>query len=60
MHERDIKIMATKMFKLSKNQAPPQMHEIFKLKYQSHYNLRYNSLGPLLSQSIRVPKVYLF
>ena len=23
---------------------PPQMHEIFKLKDQPHYNLRYNSL----------------
>ena len=44
MHERNIKIMATKMFKLSKNQAPSQMHEIFKLKHQSHYNLRHNSL----------------
>ena len=36
--------MATKIFKLSKNQAPPQMHDILKLKHQSHYNLRYNSL----------------
>ena len=36
--------MATKIFKLIKNQAPPQMHDILKLKHQSHYNLRYNSL----------------
>ena len=32
------------MFEVSKNLAPPQMHEIFKLKDQPHYNLRYNSL----------------
>ena len=44
IHERNIKILATKMFKVSKNLAPPQMHEIFKLKDQSQYNLRYNSL----------------
>ena len=40
IHERNIKILATKMFKVSKNLALPQMHEIFKLKDQSHYNLR--------------------
>ena len=44
IHERNIKILATEMFKVSKNLPPPQMHEIFKLKGQSHYNLRYNSL----------------
>ena len=32
------------MFKISKNEAPPQMYEIFKLKDQPQYNLRYNSL----------------
>ena len=32
------------MFKVSKNLAPPQMHEILKLKDQPQYNLRYNSL----------------
>ena len=31
------------MFKISKKQAPPQMYEIFKLKDQPQYNLRYNS-----------------
>ena len=44
IHERNIKILATGMFKVSKNLAPPQMHEIFKLKDQPQYNLRYNSL----------------
>ena len=32
------------MFKVSKNLAPPQMQEIFKLKDQPQYNLRYNPL----------------
>ena len=44
IHERNIKILATEMFKVSRNLAPSQMHEIFKLKDQPHYNLRYNSL----------------
>ena len=44
IHERNIKILATEMFKVSKKLAPPQMQEIFKLKDQPHYNLRYNSL----------------
>ena len=44
IHERNIKILATEMFKVSKNLAPPQMHEIFKLKDQPQYNLRYTSL----------------
>ena len=44
IHERNIKILATEMFKVSKNLAPPQMHKIFKLKNQLQYNLRNNSL----------------
>ena len=62
IHESNIKILATEMFTVSKNLAPPQMHEIFKVKDQFHCNLRYNSLflGPLLSQSIKVLKVYRF
>ena len=44
IHERNIKILATEMFKVSKTLTPPQMHEIFKLKDQHQYNLRYNSL----------------
>ena len=34
IHERNIEILTTEMFKVSKNIAPPQMHEIFKLKDQ--------------------------
>ena len=44
IHERNVKILATEMFKVSENLAPPQMHEIFKLKDHPQYNLRYNSL----------------
>ena len=40
IHERNIKILGAEMFKVSKNLAPPHMHEIFKLKYQPHHNLR--------------------
>ena len=42
--ERNIKILAIKMFKVSKNLATPQMHEIFKSKDQSQYNIRYSCL----------------
>ena len=61
IHERNIKILTTEMFKVSKNLAPPQMHKIFKLKDQSQYNLRYNSLfsRPLV-KSVKVLKVYRF
>ena len=44
IHEKDIKILPTEMFKVSKKLVPPQMHEIFKLKNQPQYTLRYNSL----------------
>ena len=36
IHERNIKFLVTEMFKVSKNLAPPQLHEIFKLKDQPH------------------------
>ena len=50
------------MFKVSKNVAPPHMHDIFKLKDQPHYNLRYNSLfsGPLVKSVYKVPKSFSF
>ena len=44
IHERNIKILATEMFKVRKTLAPSQMHEIFRLKDKPQYNLRYNSL----------------
>ena len=40
IHERNIKVLATEIFKVRKNLAPPEMHEIFKLKVQPHCNLR--------------------
>ena len=46
IYERNIKILATEMFKVSENLVPPQMQEIFKLKDQSHYNLWHNSRFP--------------
>ena len=43
IYDRNIKVLATEMFKVIKDLAPPQMHEIFRLKDQPHYNLRYSS-----------------
>ena len=43
IHERNIKFLVAELFKVSKNLAPSQMHEIFKLKDQPHYNLRHIS-----------------
>ena len=40
IHENNIKILATEMYKV----PPPQIHEIFKLKDQHQYNLSYSSL----------------
>ena len=40
IHERNIRILATETFKVSKNLAPPQMHDILTLKDQSQYNHR--------------------
>ena len=39
IHEKNIKILATEMFKVGKNLAPPQVHEISKLKDQPQYNI---------------------
>ena len=44
IHKMNIKILTIEIFKVSKNLAPPQMHEIFKLKDQPQYNLSYSSL----------------
>ena len=44
IHKRNIKILTTKMFKVGKYLAPSQMHEIFRLKEQPHYNLKFSSL----------------
>ena len=50
------------MFKVSKNLALPQMHEIFELKDQPHYNLLYNSLfsNPLIKSVYKAIESLLF
>ena len=50
------------MFKVSKNLAPPQIHEIFKLKDQSQYNLKYNLLfsRPLVKSVYKGTESYHF
>ena len=50
IQEKNIKILATETFKVSRNLAPPQTHEIFKLKDKPHYDITYNSpfSGPLV------------
>ena len=40
LHETNITILATEMFKVSKNLAPAQIYEIFKLKDQPQYSLK--------------------
>ena len=37
--EKNIKNLATETFKVRKNLAQPQMHEILKLEDKPHYNL---------------------
>ena len=56
IHERNIKILATEMFKVTKTLAPPQIHENVKLKDQPQYSLRYNSLfsWPLVQSVYKV------
>ena len=42
IYARNITFLAKELFKVSKNLAPPRMHEIFKLKGNPHYNLGNN------------------
>ena len=61
-------MLTTEMFKVSRNLAPPQLHEDFKLTDKPQYNLKYNSLfsRPLIksvyqgtaSLSLLVPKAW--
>ena len=62
IHEKNIKILATEMFKVCKNLAPPQMHDIFKLKEQPQYNLTSDSLffRPLVKSLYRGTKCLSF
>ena len=56
IHERNIKILATKMFRVSKILAPPPMHDSLSIIYCTILCF----LGPMLSHSIKILKVYCF
>ena len=40
IHERNIQILATEMYKVSKRMSPPQITELFARKNEHSYNLR--------------------
>ena len=43
IHERNVQVLATEMYKVSNNFSPPHMNEIFELRNKHPYNLRQNS-----------------
>ena len=43
MHYKNIHALATEMFKVANGMSPDIMNEIFQLREESHYNLRYTS-----------------
>jgi len=43
IHIKNIQILATEMFKMSKGLSPPIMENVFTLREENHYNLRQNS-----------------
>ena len=43
MHYKNIHALATEMFKVANGMSPDVMNEIFQLREESHYNLRYTS-----------------
>ena len=43
LHYRNIQALATEMFKVANGMSPVIMNEIFQLREESHYNLRYTS-----------------
>jgi len=43
IHIRNIQILGTEMFKMSKGLSPPIMENVFTLREENHYNLRQNS-----------------
>ena len=50
IHERNVQILTTKMYKASNNFSPFHMNEIFEVRNKHPYNLRQNSqfFGPLV------------
>ena len=51
IHESNIQILATKMYKVSKGMSPPQVTELFEQRGEHPYNLRHDTdfLHPLAS-----------
>ena len=51
IHKRNIQILATEMYKVSKGMSPPQITELFARRNEHPYNLRQNAefLQPLVS-----------
>ena len=51
IHERNIQILATEMYKVSKGMSPPQITELFTRRDEHPYNLRHNAefLQPLVN-----------
>ena len=40
VHQQNLQILATEVYKVSKDLSPPLMHDIFKLRSEQTYNLR--------------------
>ena len=51
IYERNIQILATEMYKVSKGMSPPQIAELFSQRDEHPYNLRHNAefLQPLVN-----------
>ena len=43
IHERNIQILVTEMYKVSKGMSPPQITELFARRNEHPYNLRHNA-----------------
>ena len=43
IHERNVQILATEMYKVSNDFSPPHMNEVFEVRNEHPYNLRQSS-----------------
>ena len=43
LHERNIQILATEMYKVRKAMSPPQINELFTRRDEHRYNLSHNA-----------------
>ena len=48
IRNRNLQILATEMYKVSKGLSPPIITELFKPRDEQHYNLRNNAEFPIL------------